>query len=100
VISLYVYRFVSQVIVGLIGHLRTHFPAMYRLYDIMKSHTDPPSEEELAIASGAKVLDAEAANSYLGRVKVAGSANLLSMFTKQSQENAVSEMRDTPLLIS
>ena len=76
---------------GLVGHLKTHFPAMYRLYIILKDRTDPPTNEELAIASAEKVLDAEAANAYLGRVE-AVSANLLSLFAKQSQENAVSKV--------
>ena len=57
---------ISQIIVGLVGHLKTHFPAMYKLYFIIKDHTDPPTEEELAIASGEKVLDTEATNLYLG----------------------------------
>jgi hypothetical protein len=70
---------------------------MYRLYLILKDHTNPLTDEELAIASGKKVLDAEVANSYLGRVEVA-SANLRSMFAKQSQENAVSEILYSPSL--
>ena len=37
-----------------------------------------------------KVLDADVANSYLGHVEVASTANLLSIFTKQLQDNAVS----------
>jgi hypothetical protein len=78
-------------IVGLVGHLKTHFPAMYRLYIILKDRTDPPTDDELAIASAEKVLDTESANAYLGRVE-ATSANLLSMFAKQSQENAVSKI--------
>jgi hypothetical protein len=81
----------SRILVGLVGHLKTHFPAIYRLYLRMKERTDPPTDEELAIASGKKVLDAKAANSYHGRVE-APSANLLSMFAKKSQENAVSEI--------
>jgi len=64
---------------------------MYRLYVILKDRTDPPTDDELAIASTAKVLDTESANAYLGQVEAA-SANLLSMFAKQSQENAVSEI--------
>jgi hypothetical protein len=68
---------------GLVGHLKTHFPAMYRLYLILKDCTNPPTNEELAIASGKKVLDAEVADSYLRQVEVA-SANLCPMFAKQS----------------
>ena len=78
-------------IAGLVRHIKTHFPAMYRLYIILKDRTEPPTDDELAIASAEKVLDTEAANAYLGRVEAA-SANLLSLFAKQSQENAVSKI--------
>ncbi len=64
---------------------------MCKLYMIMKDHTGPPTDEELAIVSGKKVLDTEAVNSYLGQAEVA-SANLRTMFAKQAQENVVSEM--------
>jgi hypothetical protein len=62
-----------------------------KINNILKVHTDPPIDEELAIASGEKVLDVEAAYAYLGQVEVA-SANLLSMFAKQSQENVASKI--------
>ena len=42
-----------------------HFPTMYRLHLVIKDHANPPTKEELAIASDKKVLDAQAANSYL-----------------------------------
>jgi hypothetical protein len=78
---------------GLVGHLKMHFPAMYRLYIILKDQTDPdpPTNDELAISSTEKVLDMEAANTYLRRVEAA-LANLLSLFAKQLQENAVSKI--------
>jgi len=66
-----------------------HFQAMYRLYVILKDRTEPPTPDDLGIASTTKVLDAEAANAYLGRVEAA-STNLLSMFARQSHENAAS----------
>jgi hypothetical protein len=74
--------------VGLVGHIKTHFPAMYRLYLILKDRTDPPTDEEIAIASGEKVLDADAIDTYLGHVDIA-SSNLRSMFVKQTQANVV-----------
>jgi len=73
---------------------------MFRLYLNMKNRTEPPTEEELTIASGEKGMDEEAAKLYLRKVEVASSANLLSMFAKQSQDNAVSEILDSPSLIS
>jgi hypothetical protein len=90
----------SQTLLGLVGHLKTHFPAMYRLYLIMKNRTEPPTKDELAITSGEKAMDAEAASLYLGQVEVASSVSLLSMFAKQSQENVVSEMPYNPSSIS
>ena len=71
---------------------------MYRLYLILKDCTNPPTNKDLAIAFRKKILDAEMANSYLGQVEIA-SANLLSMFAKQSQEHAVSEILYSPLSI-
>ena len=88
---LFTYIVSHKPIVGLVGHLKTHFPAMYRLYIILKDRTHPPTDDELAIASAEKVLDTESANAYLERVE-ATSANLLSMFAKQSRENAVSKI--------
>ncbi|KAG1905525.1 uncharacterized protein F5891DRAFT_944069, partial [Suillus fuscotomentosus] len=43
---------------GLIGHLKTHFPPMYRLYLLLKSHGTPPTDDKLKIAWGEKVLNA------------------------------------------
>ena len=50
----------QKYIVGLVGHLKRHFPAMHRLYIILKDHTEPPTDEELAIVCAEKVLDTEA----------------------------------------
>jgi len=61
---------------------------MYRLFVILKDHTSPPTDEKLTIASAKKVLDVETANTYLAQMETA-SENLLSMFAKQSQQNAV-----------
>ena len=59
---------------------------MFRLYLIHKDHDDPPTVEEQEIASGRK---ADAVADYLGRVETA-SANILSMFAKQHEREAVS----------
>ncbi|KAG1841278.1 hypothetical protein F4604DRAFT_1939544 [Suillus subluteus] len=67
---------------GLIGHLKTHFPPMYRLYLILKSRGTPPTEDELKMAQGEKVLDPDAAAAYLTQLEQA-SANLVDAFNKQ-----------------
>jgi hypothetical protein len=66
----------------------------------MKHRTEPPTKDELAIASGEKDMDAEAASLYLGQVEVASSVSLLSMFAKKSQESVVSKILFNPSLIS
>ncbi|KAF8126752.1 hypothetical protein EV363DRAFT_1524320, partial [Boletus edulis] len=33
---------------GLVGHLKTHAQAMYRLYVILKDRTEPPTTDDLA----------------------------------------------------
>lgn len=62
---------------------------MFRLYLILKDRDGPPTAKEEEMASGRKVLDADAAADYLGRVEKA-SANILSMFAKQQEQEAVS----------
>lgn len=44
---------------GLIGHLKTHFPPMYRLYLILKSHGTSPTEDKLKMAWDEKILDTD-----------------------------------------
>ena len=53
-------------IVGLVGHLKGHFPAMHRLYMVLKDCTEPLTDDQLAMPLAEKVLDTEAANTYLG----------------------------------
>ena len=88
-LSLFVQMSSQTSIAGLVGHLKANFQAMYTLYVILKDRTEPPTPDDLTIASATKVLDSEAANAYLGRVEAA-STNLLSMFARQSHENMVS----------
>ncbi|KAG2139130.1 uncharacterized protein EDB93DRAFT_1071536, partial [Suillus bovinus] len=67
---------------GLIGHLKTHFPPMYRLYLLLKSHGTPPTNDELRIAWGEKVLNPAAAAQYLVQLEQA-SVNIFDAFNKQ-----------------
>lgn len=66
---------------GLIGHIKTHFPPMYRLYLILKSCGTPPTEDKLKMAQGEKVLDSAAA-AYVTQLEQT-SANLVNAFSKQ-----------------
>ncbi|KAJ7124698.1 hypothetical protein C8R46DRAFT_1250867, partial [Mycena filopes] len=37
---------------GLVGHLQRRVPPMYRLYELLKGRTEPPTQDELDIAAG------------------------------------------------
>jgi hypothetical protein len=73
---------------GLIGHLKTHFPLMYRLYSVLKSRSTPPTAEEEALASGQKILDPGKATEYLVQLEKA-SNNVIAAFQQQAQNNMV-----------
>ncbi|KAG2047310.1 hypothetical protein BDR06DRAFT_897711, partial [Suillus hirtellus] len=55
--------------------IHTHFPPMYQLYLLLKSHGTPPTDNELKIAWGEKVLNAI-------QLKQA-SVNIVDAFNKQ-----------------
>ncbi|KAG1781172.1 hypothetical protein EV702DRAFT_956436, partial [Suillus placidus] len=67
---------------GLIGHLKTHFPPLYRLYILLKSRGTAPTDDELRIARGEKVLDATSAAQYLVQLEQS-SVNIVDTFNKQ-----------------
>ncbi|KAG2109096.1 hypothetical protein BD769DRAFT_1300481, partial [Suillus cothurnatus] len=67
---------------GLIGHLKTHFLPMYRLYLLLKSRKTPPTADELRIAQGEKVLDATTAAQYSVQLEQA-SVSIVDTFNKQ-----------------
>lgn len=74
---------------GLTGHLKNNFPVMWRLYEMLTARTNsPPTSDEIAIASGKKVLD-EAARVNLVRELDNASNNLKQMFEQQQEKAAV-----------
>ena len=79
---------IQYISIGLVGHLKTHFPAMYRLFLVLKDRDEPPSEDEIAIASGKKTFDPTKAAEYLVKLEKA-SATLVDAFAKQNQQAAV-----------
>ena len=74
---------------GLIGHLKNHFPAMHRLYLLLKDCAEPPTEEEKAIATTHKSLNPTTAAEYLKKLEKA-SVNIVNLFNQQHQQMAVS----------
>jgi len=81
---------VSGIIIGLIGHIKTHFPAtMYRLYLVLKDRDTPPTDEEFTFASGKKHLDSAKAAEYLIHLEK-GSLNIVQAFKEQNERVMVS----------
>jgi hypothetical protein len=74
--------------IGLIGHIKAHFPTMYRLYLVLKGRTEPPTNDEIAIASGKKPLDPAKAAEYFVKLEKA-TVTLVDVFTQQNQKAAV-----------
>lgn len=73
---------------GLTQHLCVHFPAMYRLYTVLKLQGSPPSDDELSMAQGKKTLDPNTADQYLISLEKA-SNNLDQIFQSQAMANVV-----------
>ena len=44
------------VVPGLVGHLKSHSSMMYRLYELLKVRSDPPTQDQLDFASAKKNL--------------------------------------------
>jgi hypothetical protein len=65
-----------------------HFPAMYCLYEVLKGCSTPPTDEELLIATGKKVLDPEAASEFLQKLENA-SNTIIQAFNQQNLKDAV-----------
>jgi hypothetical protein len=62
---------------------------MYKLYLLWKSRGTPPTEDELKIARGEKLLDPDAAADYIHQLEQA-SANIVDAFNKQVNKAFVS----------
>lgn len=81
---------------GLIGHLKNNFPAMHRLFQLLKDRTEPPNEDEKAIAAGRKSLDSTTAAEYLKQLENA-STNIVDLFNRQHRQTAVSHFHGSHL---
>jgi hypothetical protein len=58
---------------------------MYRLYILLKDRKEPPTPDEIAIASGRKALDPEKAATYLNQLEKA-STTIVDLFHRQAEE--------------
>ena len=72
----------------MIGHIKHGFPAMYRLYILLKGRDEPPTPDEIAIASGRKVLDPSKAAAYLDELEKA-STTIVNLFHRQAEQTKV-----------
>ena len=61
---------------------------MYRLYVLLKGRDEPPTSDEIAIASGRKVLDPAKATAYLDQLEKA-STTIVDLFHRQAEETKV-----------
>lgn len=64
---------------------------MYRLYLILKDRSEPPTEEEKAVAAGRQTLDPTKAAEYLEQLQRA-STGIVEAFKNQHQNAAVSSL--------
>jgi hypothetical protein len=74
--------------IGLINHLKVHFPVMYQLFLLLKDQNEPPTEDKIAIGAGKKALDHMAANEYLVQLEKSFS-KLIDAFHRQNEWTAV-----------
>ena len=79
----------AEPLIGLVGHVKNNFPAMYRLYEVLKARPEPPTTEELDIASGRKKLDPSAAGEYISKLEKA-SENIIDALQRQAERATVS----------
>jgi hypothetical protein len=74
----------ATILLGLINHLKSHFPAMHQLYLVLKDHDEPPTPNEIAFASGKKVLDLKSEADYLQKLE-----DTMEAFALQESQAAV-----------
>jgi hypothetical protein len=72
----------------LIGHIKHGFPALYRLYILLKGRDEPATLDEIAIAPGQKVLDPAKATAYFDELEKA-STTIIDLFHRQAEQTKV-----------
>ena len=81
-LSCHIYLF-TYIFLGLIGHLKTHFPIMYHLFEYLKDKDTLLTQKEIAMAQGKTILDVETMDAYLASLEFQ-SNNLIKAFQRQS----------------
>jgi hypothetical protein len=75
---------------ALVSNLHVHIKPMYHLYSLLKDCEEPPTADEIAIASGMKQLDGRAEAEYLKKLEKS-SENIKKAFEDQQARAAVSD---------
>jgi hypothetical protein len=67
---------------GLIGHLRTHFKPLFKLYMVLKDRDTPPTTDEITFASGHKEFACQDQAEYVKALE-AKASTIASAFLRQ-----------------
>ncbi|KAF5366386.1 hypothetical protein D9758_009749 [Tetrapyrgos nigripes] len=78
-----VYKITKAMRGNLNRHLKRHFLAHYRMYEVLHRRKEAPTQEEIDIARNKKPLSPDAAKDYLNRLETL-SHNIQDMFAKQA----------------
>jgi hypothetical protein len=70
--------------------LKVHFPAHYRLCELLNLRKEPPTLEEIALARKESPMDEAAMTAHLKQLESI-SKNIQDMFQKQAAAQAVSK---------
>jgi len=70
---------------------------MYRLYALLKDWDEPPTPDEIAIASGCQALDPAKAAAYLDQLKKAPTT-IVDLFHHQAEETKACNCNTLPIL--
>jgi hypothetical protein len=73
-----------------VNYLRVHVKPMYQLYSILKDRDEPPTPDEIDIASAKRQLDGNAEVEYLRKLEKS-SENIKKAFQDQHARAIVSE---------
>jgi hypothetical protein len=82
--------FTYIILLVLVNYLRVHVKPMYQLYSILKDRDEPPTPDEIEIASAKRQLDGKAEAEYLRKLDKS-SENIKKAFQDQQARAIVSE---------
>jgi hypothetical protein len=82
-----------------VNNLRVHVKPMFQLYSILKDRDEPPTPDEIDIASAKRQLDWKAEAEYLQKLEKS-SKNIKKAFQNQQAHAIVSETPQIPSWLS